>query len=613
MRPAQCEEVFKITSVNFDTSNSIIFLTSPDNTIEPILKNIKLVKLHDPERAYFDIDSAVLASPGQNWFFNTGPLKQVKVAQFSTNPNKVRVVLYFDEGFSAQKVSFLKINNNIVIKLKEGLCKEDYFQTVYRDERTLSSDFYEYLSISDEDANVVKVEVNTQKQDEVLTQIQKAFNASIAPQVNLAPAKSIAPEGVKKELKLKSKYYLDAVYPKTDGILLSGFGAICVEKPIYLTEPSRVVFDIPNAVANPKIRNKEIKLNDKETLKIGQFLANKVRIVITSQEKEKYFPVFSSDGQSIFIADSKNVDLSSLFNKTTDIVTYYSKQVNSTTSEYIFAFNTSVVAGIQRNDSKAEIIFYNALRYNDEDFKNSIKTGVFSDMKMELLPKVGLKLTLPLKKENALNCDLGSDAKAFKITLKGCEKTCYILPKKQSGCSEHKIMLDPGHGGADYGAIRSGINEKDITLDISRRVESILQAKGVNVLMTRSKDETVSLKDRTIICNENTPDIFVSVHVNSSTKPEINGIETHYYHPQSVGLAQALHSSLISQIKAFDRGLFKSRFYVINHTEVPAVLVEIGFLSNESERAELVSEQRKQETAQAIAEGILKYLNQGKK
>ncbi len=611
IQSALCEEVFKITSVNFDTSNSMILLTSPDNTIEPVLKNIKLVKLHDPERAYFDIDSAVLTVPGQNWFFNTGLLKQVKVGQFSTNPNKVRVVLYFDEGASAQKISFLKVNNNLVIKLKDGMCKEDYFQNIYRDERTSSSDFYEYLSISDEDANTVKVAVDTQKQDEVLNQIQKAFNASIAPQVNLTSTNSVTSEGIKKELKLKSKYYLDAVYPKQGGILLSGFGAISVEKPIYLSNPSRIVFDIPNSVANPKIRNKEIKLNDKETLKVGQFLANKVRIVITSDEQEKYFPIFSSDGQSIFISDTKNVDSTSLFNKTTDIVTYYSKQVNPTTQEYIFAFNTSLVAGIQRDDSKVEITFYNALRYNDVDFKNSLNAGAFANMKMELLPKVGLKLTLPLKKETALNCDLGADAKAFKITIRG-EKTTYAIPKRQTG-SEHKVMLDPGHGGADYGAIRAGINEKDITLDISKRVEGILREKSVTVLMTRVKDDTVSLKDRTIICCENNPDIFVSIHVNSSTKPEITGIETHYYHPQSVGLAQTLHSSLMSIIKTSDRGLFKSKFYVINHTEVPAVLVEIGFLSNDAERVQLVTEQRKQATAQAIAEGIFKYLNQGKK
>lgn len=608
-----CEEVFKITSVNFDTSNSIIFLTSPDDTAESVLKNIKPVKLHEPERIYFDIDSAVLTIPGQNWFFNTGLLKQVKVGQFSTNPNKVRVVLYFDEGASAKKISFLKVNNNIIIKLKNEMCKENYFQNIYRDERTSSSDFYEYLSISDENANTVKVTVDTPKQDEVLNQIQKAFNAGTAPPVNLVSTENAVPEGIKKNLKLKSKYYLDAVYPKDDGVLLSGFGAISVEKPIYLTDPSRVVFDIPNAVANPKIRNKEIKLNDKETLKIGQFLANKVRVVITSDEKRKYFPVFSSDGQSIFISDTKNINLSSLFNKTTDIITYYSKQVNPTTEEYILAFNTSLVAGIQRDDSKVEITFYNALRYNDVDFKNSLKTGAFSSMKMELLPKVGLKLILPLNKGSALDCGLGADAKAFKITVRG-EKNRYIIPKKQTaGDLEHKVMLDPGHGGAEYGAIRAGINEKDINLDISKRVEAALLEKGVNVLMTRTKDETVSLKDRTIICNENYPDIFVSIHVNSSTKPEITGIETHYYHPQSVGLAQTIHSSLISAIKTVDRGLFKSKFYVINHTEVPAILVEIGFISNDAERAEMITEQRKQATARAIAEGILKYLNQGKK
>ena len=117
------------------------------------------------------------------------------------------------------------------------------------------------------------------------------------------------------------------------------------------------------------------------------------------------------------------------------------------------------------------------------------------------------------------------------------------------------------------------------------------------------------MADRTICTANKNPDIFVSIHVNSAGSSEATGIETHYYHPGSLELAQTVHCSLAGCIKSPDRGLFKSRFYVINHTEVPAILVEIGFLSNPTERAQLVSESRKQQTAQSIAEGILKYLN----
>ena len=235
-------------------------------------------------------------------------------------------------------------------------------------------------------------------------------------------------------------------------------------------------------------------------------------------------------------------------------------------------------------------------------------------MKLDLLLKVGLKLTVPLEKTNMVNCYLSANGKSIKIIVKGvkpkrniCSGERNIFLPKCKG--KRSIVLDPGHGGSDYGAIRCGINEKDINLDVIKRVQAILESKGVIVNDTRDTDETVALQARTTFTATVDPDIFVSVHVNSSLKPEICGIETHYFHQDSLDLAQTVHECLVSAVKSKDRGLFRSKFYVINHTTVPAILVEIGFISNNAERAELVSEQRKQQTAKAIADGILKYLN----
>ena len=617
------QEIFKVTSVNFDTSNSLLFLTSPDNTTEAIMKSIKLTNLQNPKRVYFDINSAVLTAAPQDWFLNTGGIKQVKINQFSTNPNKIRVVLYLDEDFNQSKIEFLKVNNNIVINFKKGLngvAKSDYFQNTYREEHNSSSDFYENLSISGEEIEKVKtVEktiANNSENDVVLNQSQQAFSSSPATG-NVKTVSTKMPDAIKKELKLKSKYYLNAINIKQNNILVSGFGAVGIEKPMYLTNPARVVFDIPNAKLNPEINNKEFKLNDKESVKIAQFEQNKVRIVVTSAELEKYFPIFSSDGQSFLMVKSDPTGLAEdnqLFTKTTDAVSYYPKQVNSLTDEFIIAFNSPVVHSIRRDSTKLTMNFYNALRYNDETFKNSIRTTNFNEMKMDLLPQVGLKLTLPLEKDDVIKCYLGSDGKSIKIIIKRVKpkkiicssEKLVILPK----CSGKKmVVLDPGHGGSDYGAIRSGINEKDINLEITKRIQAMLISKGVEVYMTRDKDETVSLQDRTIFTANKSPDIFVSIHVNSSVKPEIVGIETHYYHQNSLELAQIVHACMVSDVKSKDRGLFKSKFYVINHTTIPAILVEIGFISNDKERAELVSEQRKQQTAKAVAEGILKYFN----
>lgn len=608
---AFAQEIFKVTSVNFDTSNSLIFLTSPDNVTEPIMKNVKLTKLQNPKRVYFDINSAVLTKGAQNWFLNSGGVKQVRVNQFSTNPAKVRVVLYLDENFDQSKISFLKVNNNIVIKFKDGMCENDYFQNTYRDEHNNSSDFYENLSISNEKLEAAVKTIQTTTPNGYLNEIQGAFTN---PEPVVAkPVTAQNPDVIQKELKLKSKYYMNAICVKANGFLVSGFGSVGIEKPMYLTNPARVVFDIPNAIANPELRNQEFKIGA-DTIKLGQYERNKVRLVITSNELEKYIPIFSSDGQSIFIVKNDTVNIDDIVSKTTDATGYFYKQINPLTDEFIISFNSPVVHSVRRDDTKLTINMFNALRYNEETFRAAINQTPLDDMQIDLLPRVGLKLIAPVEKDNLINCYLGADGKSIRIVIKrispkksfSLPTPSLIIPKIHGKCS---VVLDAGHGGSDYGAIRCGVNEKDINLDVARRVEAILQSKGVSVVMTRDSDVFVSLEDRTIITAKVNPDIFVSIHVNSSVKPEIIGIETHYYHPNSLNLAHTIHESLISFIKTIDRGLFRSRFYVINHTETPAILVEMGFLSNTNERCELITEKRKQQTAEAIANGILRYLN----
>ena len=126
--------------------------------------------------------------------------------------------------------------------------------------------------------------------------------------------------------------------------------------------------------------------------------------------------------------------------------------------------------------------------------------------------------------------------------------------------------------------------------------------------MTREGDETVSLKQRTIVTNTEIPDAFISIHINSSESSSARGLETYYYTPQSKELAQIVHSKLVSSINSPDRGIKTARFYVIRNTEVPAILAEIGYISNDAERCSILTEERKDETARAITDGILNYL-----
>ena len=588
------QDVFKINGANFDTSNSMIVLNIPDQSTQPVANELKVVCMENPSRAYFDIPNSILTIPKQDWKFNTKGITEVKINQFSTNPNTVRVVVYYDDDFNPANLKFLRIKNNIIIKLKSPAWEDEYFHRTYRDEHSSASDFYEYLT--------VEVPDNTPK--ETLTeQIQQAFNTTTQQ-----TPKMDTPNLIKKDLKLNTKYYISQITPRPNGVLLSGFGSVTIEKPMVLQNPLRIVYDIPNTLVNREIRNSEYQLNETDSVKIGQFEVNKARIVITTPNVTKYIPVYSTDNQSLLIANLDKLDHKSLFSNTSDIISYNSEKINSQTSSMVLSFNHPIVHGIDRTNARLIVYLYNLSRYNEDAFNEEFKNTFFANSNITLLPGIGMKLTIPTEPDTFVNTYLGADSKTLKIQVTAPKKT--KPPVQNPGIQ--KIVLDPGHGGSDVGAIRGDITKKAITLDVSKRVQNILEKKGYKVEMTRDTDKTVSLQDRVAFSEERHPDIFVSIHVNSSEKPEITGIETHYYRQESMSLAQTVHASLASNIKSKNRGLFKSKFYVINHTTAPAILVEIGFISNAEERAELVSDKRKQATAKAIAEGVENYFKENK-
>ena len=590
------QDVFKITGANFDTSNSMIVLNIPDDSTQPVMNEVKVVRMENPSRAYFDIPESILIIPRQNWKFNTKGITEVKINQFSTNPNVVRVVVYYDDDFNPANLKFLRIKNNIIIKLKDTSWQDEYFHRTYRDEHSSSSDFYEYLT--------VEVPDETPKET-IANQIQQAFNTTVQQ-----TPKMDSPNLIKKDLKLNTKYYISQITPRPNGVLLSGFGSVTIEKPMVLQNPLRIVYDIPNTLVNRDIRNSEYQLNETDTVKIGQFEVNKARIVITTPNVTKYIPVYSTDNQSLLIANLDKLDHKSLFSNTSDTISYNTEKTNAQTSSMILSFNHPIVHGIDRTNARLIVYLYNVSRYNEDTFNEVFKNTYFANSNITLLPGIGMKLTIPTEPDTFVNTYLGADSKTLKIQVTTPKKTKPPIVSQNSG--GRKIVIDPGHGGTDVGAIRGDITEKDITLDVSKRVRDILEKKGYKVEMTRDTDKTVSLQDRVAFSEERHPDIFVSIHVNSSEKPEITGIETHYYRQESMSLAQTVHASLASNIKSKNRGLFKSKFYVINHTTAPAILVEIGFISNAGERAELTSDKRKQATAKAIADGVENYFKENK-
>lgn len=194
------------------------------------------------------------------------------------------------------------------------------------------------------------------------------------------------------------------------------------------------------------------------------------------------------------------------------------------------------------------------------------------------------------------------------------------------------VVLDPGHGGKDSGAVCGGVLEKDLTLDVARRIDRLLDSEGVATLMTRLGDAYVSLADRAAFANRVSNCIFVSIHFNEDNKPVATGVETYYAahqitagsflaswlpflwrplsespNPESQNLAGFMQEALVARTRAVDRGTQARQFFVIANVTAPAVLIEGGFLTNKEDISRLASEDYRNQIAAAISDGILRY------
>jgi N-acetylmuramoyl-L-alanine amidase len=174
------------------------------------------------------------------------------------------------------------------------------------------------------------------------------------------------------------------------------------------------------------------------------------------------------------------------------------------------------------------------------------------------------------------------------------------------------VVIDPGHGGKDPGTIGiGGTQEKNVVLPVSKMVAEILEQQGVQVMMTRASDYFVSLQGRTEMANRANATLFVSIHANAinMSRPDVNGLETYYYQ-SGQGLARAIHRSILQSADVRDRGVRRARFYVLRHSDMPSVLVELGFLTGREDAANLKDPNHRRKMAVAIANGIMQYVRQ---
>ena len=449
-----------------------------------------------------------------------------------------------------------------------------------------------------------------------------------------------------KNTKLKALYYLDSVSSLSNGLMIKGSGMLSLKNSFVLENPLRVVYDIENAIVAQDLRNKSFSLpsssalvvngvvTQRDILRLGQNTPSTARLVVQGSDAKNYRLVLSPDLQGLFIAKRTDVLNAKLTETTSTVLSYEAKNAGENLDVVNINFSNPVALTTFEENSKFYVDLQNVNDFNQEAIDKLHLNPDYTGITAQKIATEKTRLTFYLKDSTAINAQISPDAKELRIYFKKRVKTAPVVtpskvqePKEQQQEKEkqrpstikqmYSVVIDPGHGGSDVGATRANIYEKDITLEVSKLLENYLKKQGVYTHMTRDRDKTVELNERSDFSNSVNPDVFISVHVNSSVKEDIIGVETHWYQSQSLDFAKKVHSKMassrnLSKWETVDRGLFQSKFYVINHTNAPAILVEIGFISNPNERRELVKKKRQEEVAKAIADGIMEYLKDRK-
>lgn len=184
-----------------------------------------------------------------------------------------------------------------------------------------------------------------------------------------------------------------------------------------------------------------------------------------------------------------------------------------------------------------------------------------------------------------------------------------IVKKKAPILKGKVIVIDPGHGGKDPGTIANGFVEKNLCLKTSLQLASLLKKAGAQVFLTRKTDKKKRLKNIAKFANRIGADIFVSIHYNSSYSNKISGTETYFYTRKSLKLAKKIHKSLTLGLRTKDRGVRKGMFYVIHHTNMPAVIVEPLFITNYRDAQRIKDGKFHKKVAWNIVRGIKSYFS----
>ncbi|MCR5661750.1 MAG: N-acetylmuramoyl-L-alanine amidase family protein, partial [bacterium] len=404
-------------------------------------------------------------------------------------------------------------------------------------------------------------------------------------------------------------------------------------KTFRLSKPDRYVIDFSGGVldtASMRVHHNEIG-----DIRLGQFTLGPAvtRVVVpVTQGMKITAPLIKTNTESVFAIEIPKTSVSKPASGygTQKLVSYNVKEDSDKAYKCELQFSGPVQYSWKRTvapDNRFILDLTNVVlvgkrreyKYNDE-FVKSLRISQFQTEPVpitrivaELTSRGRLKV-MSGSTPNSLMLESGRGGIVYAVQNGSGSTTVNMSGSAGSGVGV--ICIDPGHGGGDCGAIRGGLTEKEVTLDICLRLRDILVSRGWKVLMTRETDRDVTwagssnteeLGARVRVGNEGAADVFVSVHCNAAANTAANGTSIHVYKYGDRVLANEMIYPLISATEGANRGVQQDRFFVLAHSKMPAVLVETAFISNPEEAELLASPQFRQRVAEALAEGLNSY------
>ena len=371
-------------------------------------------------------------------------------------------------------------------------------------------------------------------------------------------------------------------------------------RKMALSDPDRVVVDIKNAWVSPKAkRNISLRSDFASKLRVAQFDERTVRVVVEIKSAGKNYNVFTIDEgppPGRVVLDFGDTDLSRHREE--------SLQQENKEKE-------------QKQEKEREKEQKKEREKQEKERKEKEKK---EREKQEKEKKEREKQEKKEKEKKKDREDSGLWEEIGKTSRKESSTDRQI--DEITGLKGKSIAIDAGHGGSDSGAIGpTGVMEKSVTLRIALEVEKLLKEEGATVYMTRTTDTEVSpkgarasdseeLQARCDVANRKKADIFVSIHMDSFTNREAKGTTGYYFSQgsrQGRELADKIRSNLVDQLGTQSRGTQTCNFYVVRHTDMPATLIEVAFISNPEEERLLNSKEGIKKAAMAIVDGIADY------